>query len=59
MFLGFEFAYMAWLRKKTKFILISSSFGFIGLVMSILYYYYGGPDGLASQVREFIYFLAN
>lgn len=51
MMIGGEFAYLFWIRKKKKLMLMCLAFFTISFVMSAFYFIAGGPE---KSVRVFI-----
>lgn len=56
MLLGLEFAYLAWLRKKKKYIVMCTSIATFSLIATIYYYWAGGPEKSVKLLAKFVRF---
>lgn len=54
--ISLECAYLSWIRKKKKYVIISSIVSCISLVLVIFYFYCGGPDKSVKQVNKIVRF---
>lgn len=57
--IGSEFTYIAWIRKKKKWFIAASITASIALVMSIFYYWAGGPEKSVRFVMDIVRFYSS
>ena len=50
--ISLECAYLFWIRKKTKFIVLSITLAFISLSAVGFYYWAGGPEKSVKRVKK-------
>lgn len=56
--LGAEFTYVAWLRKKKKWIVVSFMIALFSLSCLIFYYWAGGPEKSVQLLIEVVRYLS-
>tara|TARA_B100001971_G_C18268012_1_gene596289 strand:+ start:49039 stop:49272 length:234 start_codon:yes stop_codon:yes gene_type:complete len=54
--IGAEFSYISWIRKKKKWFMFAAINAVFALLMSIFYYWIGGPEKSVRFVMDIVRF---
>ncbi|MFT6632317.1 MAG: hypothetical protein ACJAS4_002280 [Bacteriovoracaceae bacterium] len=51
-----EFAYLFWIRKKKKWMMICAGIAFFNFCMTIIYYINGGPEKSVQKMMDLVWY---